>query len=225
MTDDIKDLLTLAVPDRTRLQASASPAADLARGQRSLRRRRLALVASAAVAVGAVAGGVASGAEAGSGTPAGASHPPVSAPASRPAQSGTGTQHPLALVAYGGAQPPGYQVAEVPAGWTIQGGNAYVLTLAPIGDPDTDVDSFAGKLVVMLESASDVPYQPGAAETVNGQPGRFWIQPDAETLVYRYTASTWVVIQAPSALGWDSAQLVQFAQGVTILGNAQQSHG
>ncbi len=40
----------------------------------------------------------------------------------------------LALVAYGGTQVPGYQVAQVSVGWTIQGGNAFVLTLALIGD-------------------------------------------------------------------------------------------
>jgi hypothetical protein len=222
MTDEIKDLLALVVPDHALPHAGEDAAGDLARGHRAMRRRRLALAAGAAVALGALAGGVATAA--GSGVPTAGFHHPASPPPSSSGQRGAGNRA-IALVAYGGAQVPGYQVAEVPAGWTIQGGNAYALALAPIGYPNTNIDSFIGKLVVMSESASEVPGQPGAAESVSGQPGRFWTQDGTETLIYRFTASTWVYIQAPPSLGWDAAQLVAFAEGVKVLGNAQQSKG
>jgi hypothetical protein len=225
MTSDVKELLALAVPDPAVLHASGAAPADLARGQRMLRRRRLTVVGAGAVVVGMVAGGLATSTPSGHAPVASRPpRPPASAPASPAGQPGA-SGHSIALVDYTGTQIPGYQVAKVPAGWTIQGGNAYVLALAPAGDPDTDIDSFAGKLVVTLESASDAPSQLGAAETVKGQPGRFWTEAGTQILIYRYTASTWVDIQAPSTLGWDSAQLVAFADGVKVLGNAQQSHG
>lgn len=218
MTDDIKDLLALAVPDDKLLHASAAAGTDLTRGQRTLRRRRIALAVGATVAVGAVAGGLVTGLEAG-GTPAA---PPRHLAGSASASPGS---HPIALVAYTGQQVPGYQVAQVPTGWTIQGGNAFVLTLAPIGYQNTDIDAFVGKLVVMTESASQAATQSGTAESVNGQPGRFWISGGYAELIYRYTSSTWVNIQAAPSLNWDTTQIVAFANGVKVLPNAQQSKG
>jgi hypothetical protein len=63
---------------------------------------------------------------------------------------------PIALVAYTGQQPAGYQVAEMPAGWVVQGGNAYALTIAPRSDTNSDPSVFVGKIVVMLQS-TDAP--------------------------------------------------------------------
>ncbi len=237
MTDDIKDLLALAVPEHELLHASGDAATDLARAQRTLRRRRVAQVVGTAVAVGAVAGGLTTAAD--SGAPS--HHPAASAritpgrssasasvsQVSHPSASASASPggHPIALVAYTGQQVPGYQVAQVPAGWTIQGGNAYVLTLAPIGDSNTDIDAFIGKLVVMTESAAEAQTQSGTPETVNGQPGRFWISGGYAELIYRYTSSTWVNVQAAPSLNWDPTQIIAFAGGVKVLENAQQSKG
>ncbi len=238
MTDEIKDLLALAVPDAGLLHASGDAAADLSRGRRSLRHRRVALVVGTAVAIGAVAGGVATAASSGGASPA-SSHRPLASgrtspsarasvsPGRKPSASASASpsSHPIALVAYTGQQVPGYQVAQVPNGWTIQGGNAFVLTLAPIGYQNTDINSFLGKLVVMTEPASEAATQSGTAETVNGQPGKFWIQGGYQTLIYRDTSSTWVDIQAPPSLSWDATQIIAFANGVKVLANAQQSKG
>jgi hypothetical protein len=244
MSDDIKDLLALAVPDHELLHAGADAATDLARGRRNLRRRRLALVVGAAVAVVAVAGGVVTGVDLGGTSqhlsasgrlgqgsrpspptsvsqPAAASVSPSSHQSASPKPGG----RPIALVAYTGQQVPGYQVTEVPAGWTIQGGNAFVLALAPIGYPNKDIDSFMGKLVVTSQSASETSGDHGTPETVDGKPGRFWTDGGYEQLIYRYTSSTWVDVQAPPSLDWDATQLVAFADGVTVLANAQQSKG
>jgi hypothetical protein len=212
--NDVKDLLARALtdghgPDPVQ---GAEPAGDLARGRRLLRRRRLIGMSglaggTAAVAVAAV---LAAGAGASHGGGPGAGHRATAA---------------IALVAYRGAQAPGYQVAEVPSGWVIQGGNAYVLTLAPQGDKDTSVDSFVGKLVVMLQSRDAHGPGPGTSQPVAGRPGRFDVQGGTEILTYTDPAGSQVVIQAPTSLGWNASRLAQFAAGVQVLHNAQQSRG
>jgi hypothetical protein len=258
--NDIKDLLTLALPDGAgtdpagvagpaavggptavggpgaRAVAAADVEADLNRGRRRLHRRRRtqATALTGAAASVAVAGLVVAGL---TGThpaasTAGATPRPTSSP-HRPGPRGSaggpagapGQARAIRLVAYQGAQAPGYQVAEVPAGWTIQGGNPYVLTLAPIGYPDQNIDSFIGKLVVMLNSASAGPPTQGRPDPVNGRPGKFDVQGDTQILTYKDAGGMWVVIQAPTSLGWGSAQLAQFASGVQVLGNAQQGVG
>ena len=44
-------------------------------------------------------------------------------------------------------------------------------------------------------------------------------------LIYQDTHGHWVVIQAPTSLGWDDTQLAQFAAGVQVLHNARPGHG
>ncbi len=210
--NDVKDLLERALadghgPDPAR---GAEPAGDLARGRGLLRRRRLMGMAGLTGGAVAVAAVVAAG--------AGASH-----------GGGPGTAHrasdAIALVAYRGAQAPGYQVAEVPSGWVIQGGNAFVLVLAPQGDKDTDINAFIGKLVVMLQSKDAHGPGPGTPQPVAGRPGRFDVQGNTEILTYRDQAGAQVVIQAPTFLGWNATRLAQFAAGVQVLHNAQQGRG
>jgi hypothetical protein len=225
--DELKDLLKLAVPD---LPERADPAADLARGRRLRRRRRLAglsggtavAAAAAAVTVAVLPGGSPA-------APQAATSPGKTAtvtPTGRPS-TGSPAAHELALVGYRGQQAPGYQVSEVPRGWVVQGGNAFALTIAPADDQDKSVDSFLGKLVVMLQSR-DVHGAPkdGKSQPVAGQPGRYWLSgAKTATLAYRDLKKQWVVIQAPLSLGWDSARLAKFAAGVKILGNAQPGRG
>ncbi len=144
----VKDLLELALEDGPAAERSVDPAGDLANGRRLLRRRRLAAGGgiAAAAAVGALVPVILSGGSAPSSVATRPSHPAVS---TTPVAKG---HRSIALVAFTGDQIPGYQVAEVPSGWVIQGGNPYALVIAPKGDPDTSIDSFLGKLVVMLQS-------------------------------------------------------------------------
>ena len=205
--DDVKDLLERALTDGhgPSPDQPIDAAGDLARGRSLLRRRRLAGLAGAVTVVAVVAIVPWATHAAGSGT--------------------TGSAEPIALIAYQGEQAPGYQVAEVPSGWVVQGGNAYALVIAPQGDPDQSIGSFLGKLVVMLQSRDASAPTRGASQPVAGQPGRFDVQGDTQILTFQGGDHRWVVIQAPTSLGWDSARLAQFAAGVQVLGNAQQGRG
>ena len=123
-------------------------------------------------------------------------------------------------------QPAGYRVAEMPAGWVVQGGNAYALTIAPQNATNADPDVFIGKIVVMLQSAdATVPPTQGAVVPVSSRPGRLTVQDHTQMLVYQDAFGHWVVIQVPTSLGWDDAQLARFAAGVQVLHNAQPGHG
>jgi hypothetical protein len=234
---ELKNLLEQALadghgPDPAR---PADPAPDLARGRRLRRRRRLLALTGGATVVAAVAVAVPlslagpSTARTGARPVATAGHK-VRVGTSRVGASrvSTGphrTTIAIKLVAYTGRQAPGYQVSEVPKGWVIQGGNPYVLTLAPQGDKDTSINSFVGKLVVMLQSRDAKGPGPGRPQPVAGRPGRFDVQDGTQILTYQDSAGGWVVIQAPTSLGWTSARLAQFAAGVQVLGNAQQGRG
>jgi hypothetical protein len=238
---DLKNLLELSLTNRPGLGNGdlVDPAGDLARGRHLLRRRRRAVLsasAAGAAGVAVVALAVANGGPSAAGHPPVAARPPATAhpsAAGHPSAAAHPSGHPLttppvsvALVAYDGQQAPGYQVAKVPSGWVIQGGNPYVLTIAPADDPDKNVDAFVGKLVVMLQSrdATD-PSGPGRPQQVAGRPGHFDVQGDTQMLTYQDAKGHWIVIQAPVSLGWDSAQLADFAAGVQVLHNAQQGRG
>jgi hypothetical protein len=232
--NDVKSLFELALsdgiaPDRGH---PADPAADLARGRRRLRRRRLAGLAGLAAAVlgGALvplslhssAGLAASGPQATASRPAtpatAVSSAPPSAPPSAPARR-------IALVAWEGTQPPGYRVSEMPKGWVVQGSDPYRLTIAPANARDKNPDSFLGKLVVMLQSADATSPPTGAPAPVNGRPGFFQVQDDTQMLTFKDAGGHWVVIQAPTSLGWDSSELVKFAGGVQVLVAAEPGRG
>jgi hypothetical protein len=113
----------------------------------------------------------------------------------------------------------------MPKGWVVQGSNPYRLTIAPANARDKSPDSFLGKLVVMLQS-SDVTSPPsGASQPVNGRRGIFQVQDDTQILTFQTAGGRWVVIQAPTSLGWDSQELAKFASGVQVLVAAQPGRG
>ncbi|MDR2986492.1 MAG: hypothetical protein LBV34_16795 [Nocardiopsaceae bacterium] len=218
----VKDMLELAIDDGMATERGSDPAEDIARGRSLLRRRRLIGAGGIAVAaaVGALvpvilgSGGGAASHVASNGSPPSVSTTPVPK-----------DHHSIQLVAFTGDQIPGYQVSEVPEGWVIQGGSPFALVIAPKGDPDTSVDSFVGKLVVMLQSRDASPPTSGQSDPVNGNPGFLDVQGDTQILTFQRADGRWVVIQAPTSLGWDAAKLAQFASGVQVLGNAQPGRG
>jgi hypothetical protein len=150
---------------------------------------------------------------------------------SRPATSSPATPtpanapHTATLVAYQGRQVPGYRVAYAPRGWVIQGGNVFALVIAAENDKDKSIDSFAGKLVVMLQSRDQHGAPAGVSLPVNGRPGRFSTQGETQILFCKLPGGRWADIQAPTALGWNSRQLARSASGVWVLGNVQEGGG
>ena len=224
---DVKDILAAALDRGPGPGQPVNPAGDLARGRRLLRRRRLTGLAGAA---GVAAGITAVVLTLGPAGPA-ATHPgPAAGQHTRhhevPAAPG---HHPakraIKLVSYQGYQAPGYQVSEVPRGWVVQGSNAFALTVAPADDPDKSVDSFVGKIAVMLKSR-DEPAPKGQPNLqVAGRPGFLDRQGDTWILLYQDPSGLWVDIQFPAKLGWDAPQFARFAAGVKVLGNAQPGRG
>jgi hypothetical protein len=206
----------------------SSPGEDLARGRRLLRRRRMmgAAGVAAAMVIGAVGSFALPDSAAPVSHPAAGVHRPVTKTA-KPSASASASG--VKLVAWTGTQPPGYQVNWMPSGWVVQGSTPFALVIAPPGDTDTNADSFSGKLVVMLQSASETSPPPGTSQPVNGRPGVFESAAqaggDTEILDFQNARGQYVWIQAPMTLGWSSAQLAQFGSGVTVLAAAQQGVG
>ena len=225
--NDVKDMLAAALDRGPGPGQPVNPAGDLARGRRLLRRRRLTGLAGAA---GVAAGITAVVLTLGPAGPA-ATHPgPAAGQHTRhhevPAAPG---HHPakraIKLVSYQGYQAPGYQVSEVPRGWVVQGSNAFALTVAPADDPDKFVDSFVGKIAVMLKSRDEQAPKGQPNLQVAGRPGFLDRQGDTWILLYQDPSGLWVDIQFPAKLGWDAPQFARFAAGVKVLGNAQPGRG
>jgi hypothetical protein len=227
---DLKNLFELALADdadgtTVHGEVATDPSADLARGKRLLARRRHRRMLGGA-AIGAVAAvtvaAVAVAPNAGGGKPSLAN-----------TASGAG-RHPAAtirLVAYTGAQPPGYTVAVIPAGWVVQGSTPYALVIAPANAPNKDPDVFIGKLFVGQESfdPSGASAQGWSPAHIPGHTAYYSVQNAGGTqtasLVIEVTATDWLVIQAPTSLGWTEQQMIQFGLGVKILSTAQEGKG
>lgn len=201
----------------------AAIASDLRRGRDALvtRRRRRAGAAGAAalgvVAVSSLSYALASG---------GSSRAPQ-AVASRTvvthaSSKATSTSTPaIQLLAYRGRQLPGYTVKQVPSGYVLQGISGSVLDIAESGD-HSSLDSFDGKLVVML---NDYPGPAtGTPVSVSGHSGRISDQDGVLTLTYSDGTHN-VEVQSWSNIHLSDDQLVQFAEGVTVLSSAQVGHG
>ena len=244
--NEIKMLLDSAVPIENE---AVDPAADLARGRRRLHKRLMTRVWAGAAGLAVVAAATGVVVTTGSTEPA----PPraAPAPASTPKGASPRSQLPaIELVAYTGKQVPGYTVKSVPEGWEIQGGSNTVLTLAPKGFKNQDVNEWIGKIAVMLESkdaaADDRPIteedlkawgmegsdlaRTSSKVTVNGEDGSISRPAKVDrmstvSVSFPDSKGHHVVAQGPASLGWTDAQWVKFAEGVTVLRNAEQGVG
>ena len=207
---DLHDrLTTLAGPPGATSAEQAD--ADVARGRRALRRRRLFRSAGAsAFAVAALAAAVTYGVSGGTGSPAGTTATGTSARAVVTTR----------LVAYQGAQPKGFTIDKVPAGWEVQGVNASVLTIAPKGLADKNVDSFVGKIAIMLQSADDHSTPTGTAVPVGDKPGVISKTADpgnVKDLWVKQPNGIWLQVQIWDATGWSDAAIVEFGAGIHVL--------
>ena len=189
---------------------------DVARGRNALRRRRAVRGAGASVfAVAALAAAVAYGAGAG---PSHDKAPVVAAPAVVSTQ----------LVAYRGAQPKGFTIDKVPAGWEVQGVNAAALTIGPIGMADKNPDSFVDKIAIMLQSQDATDTPTGTAVKVGDMPGVIneGLGTDhGKNLWVKQPNGIWLLVQIWDARGWTDAAMVEFGTGIHVLPGAVQGRG
>lgn len=201
--------------------------ADLARGRRALRRRRTAAGAGALVLVTAAAGVVRTAGPSGSPDRLAASPSAPAAVVTTPPVETTPAQvaRAVRLVAFTGAQPSGYEVAYLPAGWEVQGADPFAMVIAPTGFADQHPHSFSGKLVVMLRSSSDAGVPAGKPIRVGKGTGWLNEQEPTSVLTYRDTRGHWVQVQVPPSLGWTDAEIGRFGAGVVVTGSAQAGVG
>jgi hypothetical protein len=184
-------------------------AADVARGRRALGQRHRRRVAGLGGAVAVVAGLAVVISQPGARTPS-AGPPAASTPSAVTRTSA------IQLTAYTGAQPAGFQVAAVPAGWTIVFSDDYSFVVAPPGAPAAPggaaavpaaraaaaaqshagkahsgtAVSYVGRIVVMLQGMSELPNNEAVTPvTVNGRPGQLGLAGGGNAK----TASEWLI--------------------------------
>lgn len=129
---DILDVLQALPPAVTPAPAGRDiAAADVARGHRALsRQRHRRIAASGATLVVAAATAVAVGYPAGAG---GATHPAAAGSGSTTGSTATPPVTKVQLESYTGAQPVGFRVAAVPAGWQVIWSDRSSFVVAPPG--------------------------------------------------------------------------------------------
>jgi hypothetical protein len=178
---------------------------DMARGRAARRRRRLrrGVTGRSATAVAAVA---------------------VVATISGQQAGDTDGNNGLDLIAYDGAQLPGFTVGKVPEGFVLQGANEYSLEIAR-PDDTSSLDDFSGKLVVMLQSVDATETPTGKAVEVDGRPGTISKVDPAGAQLFYTDGEHDIVVQSATELGLTDADLVDFAQSVTVTTNAQAGRG
>lgn len=197
-------------------------AADLARGQRALRRRRTTQVAgSCAFAVAALAAVIVGT------TGTGAAPKAPEAAGDRPASSAPQTAV-TRLVAYQGEQPKGFTLDKVPDGWELQGADDYGIVIAPKGFKDKNPNSFVGKIVAQLQEFAPGEELKGKEVSVNGSTGlltKMIDQTDGSALFVKLGEGRWMVIQVWDGLGWGEKEVLEFASGIHVDENAKITHG
>lgn len=144
-------------------------------------------------------------------------------PTVSPSRSADPAQNSIELVAYQGDQERGFVVEKVPEGFELQGTTPYSLVIARHSD-HTPLDAFEDKLVVMLESSSATGQPQGDQVVVGSTEG--WLRHEAGSQILTYDDGKHrVVVQAWSTLGLTDAQVIEFAEGVTVTTNAQPVAG
>ncbi|MCM4082050.1 hypothetical protein [Paractinoplanes hotanensis] len=210
-------------------------AADVARGrQAQIRRRRQRFaVGGAFVAVAAAAAvGVGQFGQA-AGTPDRAS----TSVAQEPIPSGS-SQARLQLVAYRGEQPTGFKVSTVPDGWLVVSSDPSAFIVEPASRGELPEDklgavSLEGRIMVSLQGLSQFPPEsPVKKVDVNGRAGKIGHPLDApgklsdtRWLFFPDASGRQVQVQVPAKVNLSDEQVVDFAKGVTVTGEAVEIGG
>jgi hypothetical protein len=194
--------------------------ADLARGQRALRRRRTFKLGSRAIGVAAV-GLVGFAVVAPTLT---STTPTAPAQAAAPAQTTPATS--LALVAYTGKQPAGFILDQVPEGYELQTSDPAVLLLAPAGDT-SDPKVFIGKIAITV--GADVPEEISRLKvgesTIFANLGASGKTDGTRTLYVKRGERKYLEVQVWAGLKLTDQQILKFADGITVTKNVAVSLG
>jgi hypothetical protein len=107
----------------------------------------------------------------------------------------------------------------------VQGAYPTAVTIAPVGFPDQEPLSFAGKLVIMLDTNPI-----GAGDRVDADGRTFVVAADDDyTLVSTRTRpgepDGVLRIQYPTSTGWSRATMIAFLAGVQVGPGAQPGVG
>jgi hypothetical protein len=208
MNDLIDRLSALSL--ETAAPSDATVAADVRRGRRARLRHRAVRGATGGVLALAL-GGTALALHTGDGAAPEASQ--------RTSDSG------IHLVDYTGPQQPGFTVQTVPEGYVVQGVRPNVLDITKPGDTSS-LNSFVGKIAIMLQSNDATFRKVGTQVSVNGRAGYIHDEPGVATsLEFHDAAGHDVIVQAWDDLGLTDDQLVQLAEGVTVSSAAVASDG
>ncbi|GAA0557452.1 hypothetical protein GCM10010172_45540 [Paractinoplanes ferrugineus] len=218
---DLQDRLSMIAGSAGATSAQQADT-DLTRAKRALRRRRAVRGAGASVfAVAALAAVVSYGTNDQATTSPAQQAAPATAPARKPVVT-------TKLVAYQGEQPKGFTIDKVPAGWELQGASDTVLTFAPIGTKDKEINNFVGKIAVMLQSKDDKQTPAGTNITVAGKPGVINTPEgggDSRNLWVKQPNGIWLQAQIWDASGWSTDEIVEFGAGLHVLEDAVQGVG
>jgi hypothetical protein len=236
---DITDLFSTVATSATDTTAETINA-DLDRGRMALahdrRQRRIRRsIAGTTVAAGVTAVAIVAS-QLGGTTAAPSHHPAGNAGAKKthvaPTRPGETRGHPVVstkrvkLVAYNGKQLHGFTVDKVPAGWFLSTSTQFALLIDPDGDKDNDPDAFEGKLAVLTGSKDVHGLPKGTPVTVNGEDGSIVDQGKyGLSLSYNTPNGIGIDIQSPAQLNWTDGDLVSFAEGVHMTGDAVASRG
>jgi hypothetical protein len=124
------------------------------------------------------------------------------------------------LVAYTGPQQVGFVVTEIPEGYVLQGSNRANLDIALPGD-QTDLSVFADKIVVALLSSDSTPdVKDGLHVSINGHQGAIRESDDGVRVLEYNDGTHEVQLQIWSDIKLTDAQLVTFAESVTVTSEA-----
>jgi hypothetical protein len=126
---------------------------------------------------------------------------------------------PVPIHTYNGPSLAGsFQPRLMPDGAVVQGGNAYRLTIARTGDPDTNPDSFVGKIVVLLSGRAPV-------ETPQVVESDVFSRVVVVPLAHPIDGATMFEVQFAAGLAWTDDEAVKFASSIDVLPSARSAKG
>lgn len=105
------------------------------------------------------------------------------------------------------------------------------LVIAPENAPNKNPDYFLGKVLITQEDfvQAEASAQGWSPVNVPGHAAYYSVQSadkiETAGLVIKEAPGRWLLLQAPTSLGWTKQQTVQFGLGITILRTAREGKG